>query len=77
MDKASGTPETLQEAVIYFADYQNCHGFMVNLRWSDGKIQCPRCGSFNVSYLPNARVFKCYEKHERQKFSSGLFSPRG
>src|SRR5258708_7482397 len=69
MDKASATPTTLQEAVIHFANYENCHAFMMNLRWSDGKIKCPRCGSFNVSYLPNARVFKCCEKHDRQKFS--------
>src|SRR5204863_1012337 len=39
-----------------------------NLRWSDGML-CPRCGSDDVSYLPNARVFKCYKKHDRQKFS--------
>jgi transposase-like protein len=62
-------PATLQEAVIHYANYENCHEFMKNLRWSDGKVRCPRCGSENVSYLPNARVFKCYEKHERQKFS--------
>jgi transposase-like protein len=42
---------------------------MMNLRWPDGKVLCPRCGSDDVSYLPNARVFKCYQKHERQKFS--------
>jgi hypothetical protein len=66
MDKA---PETLQEAVIYFANHENCHNFMVDLRWSDGKVICPRCGSDNVAYLPNAKVFKCYQKHEKQKFS--------
>ena len=66
MDKA---PNTLQEAVIHFASYDNCHEFMMNLRWPNGKVQCPRCGSDNVSYLPNARVFKCYEKHAQQKFS--------
>src|ERR1039457_5390439 len=65
----STAPTTLQEAVIHFATYENCHEFMMNLRWSDGKVKCPRCGSENVSYLPNARVFKCYEKHDRQKFS--------
>ncbi len=66
MDKA---PATLQEAVIYYATFEHCHQFMMDLRWPDGKVQCPRCGSFDVSYLPNARVFKCYVKHERQKFS--------
>jgi transposase-like protein len=66
MDKA---PDTLLEAVQFFSVYENCHAFMVNLRWPNGKVTCPRCGSENVSYLPNAKVFKCYEKHDRQKFS--------
>lgn len=42
---------------------------MTELRWPDGKVTCPMCGSDNVKYLPNARVFKCFEKHPRQKFS--------
>lgn len=65
----SKAPKTLQDAVVFFSDYANCHEYMVNLRWPDGKVRCPRCGSENVSWLPNAKVFKCYEKHERQKFS--------
>src|ERR1039457_4317764 len=65
----STAPTTLQEAVIHFATHENCHEFMMNLRWPDGKVLCPRCGSDDVTYLPNARVFKCYKKHERQKFS--------
>jgi len=55
--------------MIHFADFENCKAFMVSLRWPDGKVLCPNCGSDNVDYLPNARVFKCYKKHERQKFS--------
>src|SRR5512140_2029616 len=62
-------PSTLLEAVKYFSIPENCHNFMVGLRWPDGKVTCPRCGSENVDYLPNAKVFKCYQKHERQKFS--------
>ena len=69
MNKTLTTPTTLQEAVIFFANPDNCHEFMMNLRWHDGKVICPRCGSDNVAYLPNARVFKCYQKHECQKFS--------
>jgi transposase-like protein len=68
MDKIK-SPKTLQQAVVHFADSQNCHDFMVNLRWPDGKVTCPHCGSENVKYLPNAKVFKCYEKHESVKFS--------
>ncbi len=62
-------PRTLQEAVIHFANPENCRQFMMRLRWPDGKVRCPRCGSDDVSYLPNAGVFKCYQKHDRQKFS--------
>jgi hypothetical protein len=63
--------KTLQEAVIHFSKPENCHEFMVNLRWPDGKVKCPRCGSEDVSYLPNAKVFKCFAKpaHDRAKFS--------
>jgi transposase-like protein len=65
----SKAPTTLQEAVVHYSDFENCKAFMVNLRWPDGKVLCPNCGSDDVSYLPNARVFKCYQKHDRQKFS--------
>ena len=68
MDKVA-QPNTLQEAIIFYADFVNCHQFMVELRWGNGPVKCPRCGSENVQYLPNAKVFKCYEKHEKQKFS--------
>jgi transposase-like protein len=69
MASETPVPTTLQQAIVFFADSANCHRFMVELRWPDGSIRCPRCNSGNVDYLPNARVFKCYEKHPRQKFS--------
>jgi transposase-like protein len=69
MDKEKAIPQTLLEAVVHFADFDNCQAFMIKLRWPDSKVKCPRCGSEDVAYLPNARVFKCHQKHERQKFS--------
>jgi transposase-like protein len=63
------SPKTLQEAIIYFADYENCRQFMIDLRWADGKVRCPRCNSDHVTYLENARLYKCYGKHEKAKFS--------
>ena len=42
---------------------------MVQLRWPDGVVKCPQCGSEHVAYLANARVWKCYGKHERPKSS--------
>src|SRR5262249_52594655 len=66
---ANAEPKTLQEAIKHFANPDNCYRFMVELRWPDGKITCPRCGSEDVKWLPNAKVFKCFQKHEKQKFS--------
>lgn len=62
-------PKTLQEAIRHFTTYDNCKAFMVALRWPDGKVKCPQCGSDHVAYLENARLWKCYSKHERPKFS--------
>ena len=65
----SSAPTTLQEAIVHFADLHNCHVFMAKLRWPDGVVRCPHCGSDNVDFLPNANIFKCYQKHPLQKFS--------
>lgn len=61
--------KTLQQAIIYFQDYRNCHDLMVQLRWPDGKVKCPYCQSEKVTYLAKARVWKCYSKHSRPRFS--------
>jgi transposase-like protein len=60
---------TLQEAVIHFADFENCRELMVQLRWLDGKVKCPYCGSEKVTYLAKNRVWKCYTGHAKPKFS--------
>ncbi|MFY9572978.1 MAG: transposase, partial [Blastocatellia bacterium] len=61
--------KTLQQAIIHFSDYQNCHDLMVTLRWPDGKVTCPRCGAEKVTYLAKARVWKCYSKHSKPTFT--------
>jgi transposase-like protein len=61
--------QSLQEAILFFSDFENCRKFMVELRWPAGTITCPRCGSDNVTWLENARVWKCYAKHERPTFT--------
>lgn len=67
--RAKNTPETLQQAILFFSDFENCRRFMVEMRWPDGKVLCPQCGSDNVDWLPNAKLYKCYEKHKLNKFS--------
>jgi transposase-like protein len=63
------TPQTLQAAIQFFSDFENCRQFMIAVRWLDGKVRCPECGSDKVTYLAKARVYRCYEPHPRQKFS--------
>jgi transposase-like protein len=63
------TPKTLQKAIKFFSDLDNCQNYMIDVRWPDGKVRCPSCGSEKVTYLANARLWKCYAKHPRQKFS--------
>src|SRR6266496_2469807 len=62
-------PETLQEAIVHFADFENCRTFVIDLRWPDGRVRCPECQSEKVTYLENAHLYKCYGDHPRPKFS--------
>jgi len=63
------TPKTLQAAIQFFSNYDNCRKFMIAVRWLDEKVRCPHCNSEKVTYLANARLYRCYEDHPKQKFS--------
>ncbi|MFL6427702.1 MAG: IS1595 family transposase [Acidobacteriaceae bacterium] len=63
------TPKTLLQAIQYFSDAENCRKFMIAVRWADGVVRCPYCDSEKVTYLENARLYRCYGKHPKQKFS--------
>lgn len=66
---ANELPTTLLEAARYFEVFENCREFLVGLRWPDGKVKCPQCGSEKVTYLASAKLWKCYAKHPKAKFS--------
>jgi transposase-like protein len=66
---ATKQPHTLREAILFFADYENCRKAVEAIRWPDGVVACPTCGSEKVSYLEKQRRWKCYEKHPRAQFS--------
>lgn len=63
------SPKTLQDAILYFADYERCRQFLIDLRWPDGKVTCPQCGSDHVVYLATVRRWKCYGKHPSPQFT--------
>jgi len=62
-------PKTLQQAIIFFADYANCHKAVSEIRWPDGIVSCPHCGSEKVTYLESVRRWKCYGGHPKSQFS--------
>src|SRR6266702_3414800 len=61
-------PKTFLEAVRYFSDPQACLEFLVALRWPRS-VKCPQCGSKKVTFLANAKLWKCKNAHPKQKFS--------
>jgi transposase-like protein len=62
-------PKTLQQAIQFFSDFDNCREFMIAVRWPDGKVRCPQCNAEKVTYLEKARLYRCYGDHAKQKFS--------
>jgi transposase-like protein len=63
------TPKTLTDAIKHFADLDRCQEYMIAVRWPDGQVKCPRCGSEKVVYLANQRRWKCYGAHPKPQFS--------
>ncbi len=62
-------PTTLREAILWFADYEHCRQAVEAIRWPDGVVRCPTCGSEHVTWLATQRRYKCYAKHPRAQFS--------
>jgi len=62
-------PKSLQDAILYFADFEHCRQFITDLRWPDGTVRCPVCDSDKVTYLPSVRRWKCYGQHPKPQFS--------
>jgi transposase-like protein len=63
-------PESLQEAIIYFADPDNCIHYLSVRRWPDGKVICPTCGSDCVSeFNSTRRTWQCASHHAKREFS--------
>jgi transposase-like protein len=62
-------PTTLQQAIIHFADADNCLKFMVKLRWPNGVVACPICGREDAVFLKNQRKWQCKSVHTKRQFS--------
>jgi transposase-like protein len=63
------SPRTLQEAIIYFSNIDNCIAYMVAHRWPEG-VSCPTCGRSDVSWLANQKKWQCKSSHAKRQFTA-------
>ncbi|MDX6498905.1 MAG: hypothetical protein QOG23_2165 [Blastocatellia bacterium] len=61
-------PKTLQEAIVYFSNPQNCHEYLVARRWPDG-VTCPTCGSKSVIFSQKHNRWQCASHHKSRQFT--------
>jgi transposase-like protein len=63
-------PKSLQEAIVYFSNPDNCIDYLAVRRWPDGTVVCPTCGSSTVSAFNTVRrTWKCSSHHAKREFS--------
>lgn len=62
-------PKSLQEAIIYFANPDNCIDYLAIRRWPDGRVLCPTCGSDKVKFNASRRLWQCSTHHPKRQFS--------
>jgi len=62
-------PKTLIEAIRHFSDPEVCLDFVVRMRWPDGNVTCPTCGSQDVRFISTRRIWECKTKHAKRQFS--------
>src|SRR5436853_3523487 len=59
MNEKIEVPQSQLEAVRRFADLDECHDFMVQMRWPDG-VRCPHCKSKEIGGLiKSRRIWNC------------------
>jgi transposase-like protein len=59
MRKTLELPNTLQEAMVCFSDPWRTFQYAVRLRWPNGKVSCPRCGSEEHSFISTRKIWFC------------------
>src|SRR5260370_32973172 len=67
-NKTMSEPKSLQEAVLYFSNPDNCLNYLAARRWPKGVV-CPTCGSESVSFSVSRRIWQCSSHHAKRQFS--------
>jgi transposase-like protein len=66
--RAMTEPKSLQEAIIFFSNPDNCIDYLAVRRWPNGVV-CPGCGATKVSFNAKRRTWKCGSHHPKREFS--------
>jgi transposase-like protein len=61
-------PQTLHEAITFFAAGDNAFAYMVALRWPNG-VKCPNCESKDVRFLKSRKIWECDNCTIKRQFS--------
>lgn len=62
-------PKSLQEAIVYFSNPDNCIDYLAIRRWPSGIVICPGCGSKTVKFSASRRTWTCSAHHAKREFS--------
>ena len=62
-------PKSLQEAIVFFSNPDNCIDYLAIRRWPNGKVVCPSCGSDSVKFSEKRRTWQCASHHAKREFS--------
>jgi transposase-like protein len=62
-------PTTLHDAIKFFANEDVAFEFMKRIRWPDGKIACPRCGSEEHSFISTRKLWTCKHCKTKKQFT--------
>lgn len=63
------TPQTLQQAMKHFSTGDNAFEYLKAVRWPDGKVNCPRCGSTEVSFVSTRKLWTCPKCTTKKQFT--------
>src|ERR1700722_2942660 len=64
------SPKTLQKAILFFSNEDNCISYVKDMRWPDGVVVCPTCGRNDVSWLAKQKKWQCKSRHTKRQFSA-------
>lgn len=59
LECAMDAPSTLQEAILYFSDFDRAFECARNLRWPGGIVSCVRCGFERPAFLRRRYIWHC------------------